>query len=1010
MSQESPIPRFKLGDKVRFRADPAQFGVVAGGPRRQQSGFEYEVFSDGSEEWNSEGFLEPAPARNFPRWETWDGFQRDLVLAKRRNPLTDALYAYRASRTMYQPYQFRPALKFLRNGGRGLLIADEVGLGKTIEAAIIYLELKARMDISRVMVLCPSRLTGKWQDELRNRFEEDFEVLKDGSRVQRLLDSVRQFGTSTTFHAIASFELMRDAKFVEQLVEHDVPLDLLIVDEAHYMRNEGSRTYSLGEALVNTADAVVLLTATPLHLRNRDLFNLLNLLAPDDFPSADLFEAQIRPNEYINRASRLVAARDLVGACTELQRVETTVLRDRFLRNPYYLDITRRLRSTDGVLSLPERIEIQQEIADLNTLASVFTRTRKREVTDAAVRAPYTVRVELTPPERAFYDAVLDHTRSELRAAGPGALGFAAVMKERQAASCLAAFRERLEDAHRRQGDLQIDVERSAFDLHGQEANERATSTDDLVRLSRELGSVDTKFHQFEYSLRRALDERPHSKALVFSFFRGTLEYLLRQLRARGHRVQMIHGGVPVAERRRIIETFGSTDEFRVLLSSEVGAEGLDFQFCDVLVNYDLPWNPMQVEQRIGRIDRFGQKSERIRIYNFFIDDTIETRIFHRLYDRIGLFERSIGDLEAILGDEILELSRQALQARLTPEEETRLAIAASERIVRRQRDEDELERHKDTLLGQGAILDQQIGTMIENGRGISGEEVRALVVTFLREQFPRSRMYHDEEEPCATLDIDPSLATHLSRSIERNKLQNRMSPRLRHALAEHRRLPFTFNDDYARQRPNLEFITMQHPLAEAAVDYWESKQVAGIPATGVEISGPEPEHGVGCFFVYLVKIQAAVPRTILKTMVVLDDGRFAEASAEALLQKLQGSARIARDLERDSARFSVAESIASSQIAEYRDKIQAETLRRNNALLAARAASIKASFEAKTRNTEALLSEATDERIRRMRTAQAHNLRAKMEAKLDDLRKGEEVVVSSALVVGGRLRISLEG
>src|SRR5207249_3697120 len=122
-----------------------------------------------------------------------------------------------------------------------------------------------------------------------------------------------------------------------------------------------------------------------------------------------------------------------------------------------------------------------------------------------------------------------------------------------------------------------------------------------------QIGERDAKFDCFERVLRESLAEDPTSKALVFSFFRGTLEYLGAQLRQRGLRFGVIHGGISMDERRSVIQGFRDDPGIRVLLSSEVGAEGLDFQFCDVLVNYDLPWNPMQVEQRIGRLDRFGQ-------------------------------------------------------------------------------------------------------------------------------------------------------------------------------------------------------------------------------------------------------------------------------------------------------------------------------------------------------------------------------------------------------------------
>lgn len=210
-------------------------------------------------------------------------------------------------------------------------------------------------------------------------------------------------------------------------------------------------------------------------------------------------------------------------------------------------------------------------------------------MTHAAVRAPVTVRIALSPAERAFYDAVLAGARDELRTTRPGAPGFAAMMRERQAASCLPAYRQRFDGAVPRAASAALGVDASVFNLHhGEDAATAPRSTGG--RGPRADGDdVDTKFDRFEDILRQALAEGPESKAPVFSFFKGTLEYLRRRLLARGIQVGVIHGDVPLPERRRIIDTFASTSNFRVLLSSEVGAEGLDFQFCDVLVNYDLP-------------------------------------------------------------------------------------------------------------------------------------------------------------------------------------------------------------------------------------------------------------------------------------------------------------------------------------------------------------------------------------------------------------------------------------
>lgn len=645
----------------------------------------------------------------------------------------------------------------------------------------------------------------------------------------------------------------------------------------------------------------------------------------------------------------------------------------------------------------------------LNTLASVFTRTRKREVTHAAVRAPVTVRIALSPAERAFCDAVLAGARDELRTTRPGAPGFAAMMRERQAASCLPAYRQPFDGAARRSANAALGVDASVFDLHqlhqGEETAPAPRSTGG--RGPRADGDdVDTKFDRFEDILRQALAEGPESKALVFSFFKGTLEYLRGRLQARGIQVGVIHGDVPLPERRRIIDTFASTSNFRVLLSSEVGAEGLDFQFCDVLVNYDLPWNPMQVEQRIGRLDRFGQRHERIRIYNFYIEDTIETRVFQRLYERIGLFERSIGDLEAILGEEIAKLSREAIQARLTPEEEANLANQAVERIIRRQQDQDDLERHKDALLGQGAILDQQIEGTINSGRVVSPDELRALVGTFLRASFPNSRMVFDEQEPCATLDVDAALGHHMRRFIEQKRINHRTSAQFRSAITDRRRLSFTFDNDFARQRPNLEFITIRHPLVEAALEYWAGRPAEGIPAGEIQISGPAQEQGLGYFFIYLVKTYAATQSTTLETVIALDSGGFAIQSGAQLLRQIQEGAPIPKELARSDDAFAAAERAAFGVMAGRRTTMEADARGRNRALLLARATSLTTSFDAKLKRTEELLGGAEEERIRRMRTAQLHNLRAKRDAKLAELHHARDATVSSLLVAGGRVHI----
>jgi SNF2 family DNA or RNA helicase len=177
-------------------------------------------------------------------------------------------------------------------------------------------------------------------------------------------------------------------------------------------------------------------------------------------------------------------------------------------------------------------------------------------------------------------------------------------------------------------------------------------------------------------------DERsktPRRKIVVFSFFRRTLDYLGRMLGARGIMNRKIHGGIPIDEREIAIDDFLERPDISVLLTSEVGGEGIDLQVASVLFNYDLPWNPMVVEQRIGRIDRIGQKAKRLVILNFVVEDSIEERVLQRLLTKIEIFKESIGEPDPIIGEEIERLTGRALQGDLSPEELDRLGLNSNQ-------------------------------------------------------------------------------------------------------------------------------------------------------------------------------------------------------------------------------------------------------------------------------------------------------------------------------------------
>ena len=1004
ISKKSVFPpaAFQRSQRIRLIARPALRGRIIDEPVLYEHGYQYMVMlNDGEEGWFAESSLEPVPQEGLPRWEDQESFLRDVGLIKVQARFTDGIYMYKASRTEFVPYQFRPVLKFLRNVHQRILIADEVGLGKTIEAAIIYLELKARLNISRVLILCPSRLKTKWRDELRNRFEEDFEEW-DSKRVRQFLDDTRRFGRPAPFKAIASFEMLRTPEFIEFWTQEQITLDLLIVDEAHYMRNQETRTFDLGWTLCNLADAAVFLTATPLHLGNENLYNLLHMLMPGEFSNFELFQALIAPNDAINRAARHVEGNAFPQAINALREVERCVVRQRFLNNPYYHHVLKTLQA--GISTPRERIQLRQDILELNTLSTVFTRTKKREVSQAAVRAAYTLRVELTPQERHFYEEVLAHVSHELRGMSKGAPSFAMIMRERQAASCLIAMREALLDAALTQTSVDLRAERSVFDDRTIQENRSGIQTG-LLDLARRLGTVDSKFDLFESTLRQALAGQSDNKVLVFSFFRRTLAYLANRLQRAGFKIAILHGDIPVSRRQFVIDQFRTDPSYHILLSSEVGAEGLDFQFCSILVNYDLPWNPMQVEQRIGRLDRFGQLHKRIRIYNFFIAETIETRIFQRLYERIGIFEQSIGDLEAILGEVIRELSEAVIQQSLTVREQERLAEQMADRIIRLQIEREKFDQQKELLLGQDEIFMEHIEEMVGTGRYINSSEVCAIVKSFLDAQFPRLRFQRDETEDCWSLQSDEALMMYLDQFESDHRHQYKVSERFREGH-QHKSVSLTFDNELARQRPLLEFVTIRHILVGAAIAYWRQQLPVTIPSTSITIAGPPAERGNGYFFIYQVMVSGAQQSSSLHPIILLENHAPAPEITKTFFTQLTHATTLFSKVKRSDDDFVHYEQRASQQMASHRDRIHSEVVQRNIARVLVQKTSIQASFEAKIHRAEQQTFATIDERIRRMKQAEIKNLQLKMQSKLAELETANTVDASHHLVAGGYIEI----
>ena len=662
-----PQPRFSVHDDATIVPDGTE--AVVRSRRYREGRWLYEVRSGGRTQHLEERFLDEFDLETDPvDWISHPaGSEREvaatLTRAKLEEHLTDTVYSLRASRTVFRPYQFRPVIKMLRTGTRRLLIADEVGMGKTIEAGLVWTEFEARREADRVLVVCPPGLVEKWRTEMQQRFGFEAQVL-DREGLDDLLGRFETDRFPARYRAVCSLQRLRGWEHLERLNDLAPHFDLIVVDEAHAMRNTGTMSFALGSLLSDWADILLFLSATPLNLGNDDLFNLLSLIEPGDFFDKHTLQQQLKPNAVLNSiyASVLDHGVSNTDRGSLLQSIPGMTFGGVLARR-------REFRALEGLLgkselSAAEAAEVRQLCLELNTLSRVLTRTRRAEVEEERpVRDPSDMAVELSDAERRLYDAVRDWQARRAAARGMP-LHFIGQMPLRLAGSCLPATRDQILE---RRTPVHTDDDIDDEDAPDEDPWGRPPPDVEAAALA--LGDTDTKFEGLLGALDRMIRDQGQ-RVLLFTFSRPVAAYLHRRLCDR-FRVEVLHGDVAPPDRQRRIAAFRD-GRYDVMVATRVASEGLDFEFCSAVVNYDLPWNPMEVEQRIGRIDRFGQQSPKIHILNFTTPGTIETDIIGRIHERIGVFVESIGELEPILQEEFSDIKRIAFDFALSPAERRR--------------------------------------------------------------------------------------------------------------------------------------------------------------------------------------------------------------------------------------------------------------------------------------------------------------------------------------------------
>ncbi len=551
-----------------------------------------------------------------------------------------------------------------------MILADEVGLGKTIEAGLILKELRARQMVERVLVICPASLQYQWQAELRSKFNEEFEIVNSAAAKYLGQGGANPFVRRDNVICSLPFAVM--PRRSEQILDAD--WDLVIFDEAHRVRrwrqsetkSKTTQAYRLAEELKEMVPGLLMLTATPMQLHPYELYSLIELAEPGLYPTFSDYDRRRKDLPRLNDLMRQLQSWRTLDAGEQLRVVDQHGdLLSELAGAPPALERF----SEDGFLD-----QVMDALVERHPQTGVMVRNRKAVLGNFAPREARRHLVAISAAEHALYDDVAAYLRggyNRAQASKQIAIGLVMVTYHKMLASSSNAIYQSLkrrrsklaaqlsgEPAKARRGasvslELLEEVELSQALTEMEEGTlEREALVAEIAELdaliARLAEAVDSKADALLDVLEPVFTADPDEKVVIFTQFLETQSYLQAQLIAQGYRTAVFNGSLKADDKELAIRRF--RHDAQILISTEAGGEGRNLQFAHLLVNYDLPWNPMKVEQRIGRLDRIGQKRP-VFVYNLACQGTLEERVLDVLEHRIQLFTESVGSLDPILGE-----------------------------------------------------------------------------------------------------------------------------------------------------------------------------------------------------------------------------------------------------------------------------------------------------------------------------------------------------------------------
>ena len=828
------------------------------------------------------------PVSKFKNGEIGSYKKFRLALVTRHHRLAhlhDDLVSLGHSRVDIKPHQVGVVHRAITSYPHRFLLCDEVGLGKTIEAGMILKELRTRRIVKRCLIIVPSSLRRQWQFELKTKFNEVFSIL-DTSTVNHLRKS--EGYTANPFlrydNIIVSEAWITRGERPDEVQQVD--WDMIIVDEAHHVRSTRrgnrvttTRLYKLVRDLADPSHvakrSVLFLTATPMQLQSHELFSLIELLDPLLFPSESHFERHRQEARGLSRlVEHLHTAYPIPGEdpATTLERVSA------WLDVPEP-DVRKRLEH-----SAEEREAVCRELADRHLLSEILIRNRKNVVGGFMPRRAYRWRVTLTEEEHQALTQVEDYvqhgfalarstrentiglvmaTFQKLMASSIRALGHSLAGRRDRLLAKATPIRESAAYLEQRLEEHEAASVVAVANLH----EEEATKLDGLVQTLEAL-PVDSKGEEFVRRLMILFDEDPNTKVLVFTKFRETQAYLKELLHQADQflhpvGVNLFHGQMKSIAKDDAVRAFQVGTGCQVLISTQAGGEGRNFQFCHYLVNYDLPWNPMRVEQRIGRLDRIGQENV-VHVFNLYAEDTIEERVLDVLEMRINAFEDTVGGLDPILGEtegDLREILRRAPSERDAAIEE--LGRRLEDQVKRARRAEEQL---RDFVMDVKSYSREIAEKIAGRRHGLSPAAQTAFMTALLADVRTYIKRHQDEYE---LTFHDPFRGDHQYDLFH-------LGPK-RWAV---------FRPDAVRDAEYVEFFAFGHPIIEAIVNDVLDKSYEGVTGSWRLISGDDLPAGTGWLLVHLINMPGIRPRSEMVPVFVTDGGIVLTEIGDGLVKR----------------------------------------------------------------------------------------------------------------------------